>query len=1039
MQRAVDPSVEHLYDEYLDAAMAGALPTPERFLRLRGVEDAELLAVLTAVYQEHGKTRGTIETLGHAVGAGHGGVHDGSPKRADVLGDFRLLERLGEGGMGVVFLAEQISLRRRVAIKLLRPEIASSATAAARFEREAMAAARLSHPSIVSVIAVGEHRGTRYIAMEHVQGRGLDEVLSEAKERGESVAITRAVRWCGQIARGLAAAHEAGIIHRDVKPSNIRITTDDRAMLLDFGVARDLDSASPTLTETFIGSPFYAAPEQVAPRGGTIDGRTDVYAVGIVLYEAITGICPFATGTLEQVLHAILTIDPSPPSVIRKAIPRDVTTVVMKAIEKEPDRRYASASLLADDLDAILELRPIAATAPGLIDRVRRWGRRNKPAAAAIATGAAACVLGAGLVGVQAVRNQVAKREEIRAIVAKADESIGRYELLRAEIDGNERTYRNIYDLRGAKYLTQDEDAQFDRAQAKVVESRREREQLFYAILDLANSAERAGAGTEVAESIRARAYLQRFFESELAGLPDGHVYRELVRKHDTDGMLDSVVRGSTRVSIETRVTGASVDIFRRGYVSQIVQGGERRQIATPLRGWPEGVDPGAWGLRVVKATRELGIDDTILEIAGQPVRGSVFVLEELPSRGESGAIPAGARLRSVDGVAIEDMYGVRKLMEEHAATQEVPHRYVFAVRGAEVAIDGGSISTLGVVLGNAEAMAAHGGVEVSAWKPALDDGSLTKVMLPRADAGQEGDVLETRMTGIPLLASRASRVDGEEPSAIELEPGDYAVLVRAPGYEPLRIAFHATRGGAIKLSPTLFKLGTTPKGFVRVTTMNASPPMWIMEREVTLAEYFAFLNDPETLAEIAASQVQIRYPTNGEEATGQRDAEGKFVIPEGWDEQWPALHISWNDAVAYAAWRTRRAAREGQKYVFSLPSLNQWIEAAGAMTGGQFPFGDSFHPKWMSSCFARPRPYPEPVRSFAIDESIFGVFDMAGSISEWTSTRWQDHQPHMRHAGGSWATGDATQFYIYGGNGMLPDRDTGFIGFRLIMEMKTP
>jgi tRNA A-37 threonylcarbamoyl transferase component Bud32 len=1036
MQRAVDPSVEHLYDEYLDAAMAGALPTPESFLRLRGVENAELLAVLTAVYQEHGKTRGT---LGQAAGAGHGGVHDGAPKRTDVLGDFRLLERLGEGGMGVVFLAEQISLRRRVAIKLLRPEIASSATAAARFEREAMAAARLSHPSIVSVIAVGEHRGTRYIAMEHVQGRGLDEVLSEAKERGEPVAITRAVRWCGEIARGLAAAHEAGIIHRDVKPSNIRITTDDRAMLLDFGVARDLDSASPTLTETFIGSPFYAAPEQVAPRGGTIDGRTDVYAVGIVLYETITGICPFATGTLEQVLHAILTIDPSPPSAIRKAIPRDVTTAVMKAIDKEPARRYASASLLADDLDAILELRPIAATAPGPIDRVRRWGRRNKPAAAAIATGAAACVLVAGLIGVQAVRNQAAKRAEIRAIVAKAGESIGRYEQLRAEIDGNERTYRHIYDLRGAKYLTQDEDAQLDRAQAKVVESRREREQLFYAILDLANSAERAGAGTEVAESIRARAYLQRFFESELAGLPDEHVYRELVRQHDAEGTLDGVVRGSTLVSIESNVAGASVDIFRRGYVSQVVQGGERRQIATPLRGWPEGVVPGTWGLRIVKGIAELEIDDTILEIAGQPVRGSVFVLEELVSRGESAAIPAGSRLRMVDGVAVDDMYGVRKLMQEHAATPEAPHRYVFAVNGTDVTIEGESISNLGVVLGDAEAMAARGGVEVSAWKPALQGGSLTKLTLARAGAAETGDVLETRMTGVPLLASRTSRVDGEKLNAIELEPGDYAALIRAPGYEPLRVAFHASRGGVQKLSLELFKTGTAPEGFVRVVTANVTPPTWIMEREVTLGEYFAFLNDPETLAEIAASPMPIRYPTNGEEATGQRGADGKFLIPEGWDEQWPALHISWNDAVAYAAWKTRRAAADGKHYVFTLPSLDQWVDAAGAMTGGQFPFGDSFHPKWMSSCFARPRPYPERVRSFAIDESIFGVFDMAGSISEWTSTRWQEHQPHMRHAGGSWATGDATQFYIYGGNGMLPDRDTGFIGFRLIMEMKTP
>lgn len=1017
----MDESSEHLYDEYLNAAMSGQAAPPEQFLRERGVEDAALHEVLSAVYQEYARTRGSTVP-------GGGDAHGGSvQRRSDVLGDFRLLERLGEGGMGVVFLAEQISLRRRVAVKLLRPEIASSRTAAARFEREAMAAAKLNHPSIVSVIAVGEHRGTRYIAMEHIPGRGLDEVLREAAAKGEPIAIGRAVRWCAQIARGLCAAHEAGIIHRDVKPSNIRITHDDRAMLLDFGVARDIDAGAPTLTETFIGSPFYAAPEQVAPRGGTIDGRTDVYAAGMVLYEAITGKMPFTAGTLEQVLHAILVVDPPPPGAVRRGVARDVSTAVMKAIDKDPGRRYASARLFAEDLEAILELKPIAAAAPGPLSRVARWGKRNRPMAAAGITAACAIVLGAGAAIAQSLRAEARQREQLAGIVREAERSLAEYEKLRGEIESRERVFKHYSDLLGASYLTPQQDREMLEAQRDVHESRRRREELFYGILELANAAERGGAEAGAAEGIRARAYFQRYLEAEVAGMPDQPVYRALVKLHDPAGTLDGDVRGSTRVTVEVNVQSASVHVFRRAYASQLDPEGGRRLIAIPHKGWPEGVAHDAWALRVIEDRGELSVEDHVLSIEGHPIEGSVLLLADVTMGKDQVVVPKGARLVSVDGVEVRDPYWAERIRASQREMRGVAHRYHWRTPRGDVNIEAGSLDELGMRLGTAEDLALLGGVEAGVWM----GGSLRSVQLP---AG-----LKTRTTAAPVLRGTLSLMEPGVDRSISLEPGDYVFVVEAGGYEPLRIAVHTARGGAHSVRAVLYPTGTSPEGFVRVASMSDGASFWIMEREVTLGEYMEFVNDPATLKEIAESPAPIRYPENGEEAHGQRDGSGRFVLPESWDRRWPALHVSWNDAMAYARWRSERARGAARGERFSLPTLGQWISASAAANGAEYVFGDTFHPKWTSSCFARPSPLPEPVRSFPIDESILGVYDMAGSVSEWTGSRWQELQPHMRHAGGSWATGDSTQFNVYGGNGALADRDAGFIGFRLVMEAPEP
>jgi len=392
---------ESLYDEYFEAVMSGSIESPSGFLHRHGEIGDDLRARLESV---HAMATASRRRESSAASATRGAVDEPveplaayAPAPGRRLGGYRLDRVLGQGGMGVVYLATEEALDRQVAIKVLHAALAPSSTAVERFDREARAIARLRHPNLVSVYAVGHEHGVRYLAMEYIEGSSLAEVLSRSREHGEKLEVTRVLRWGEQIARALTAAHAEGIVHRDVKPSNIRIAPDGQARLVDFGLAKDLRTSGATLTEAFIGSPQYVAPEQIGRGGGEVDGRADVYGLGVVLYECLTGRTPFAGATLEQLLRRILEDEPPPLRLRRPEASRDVATVVHRALEKEPPRRYPAAGAFAEDLRALLELRPISARRPGPWETSRRWARRHRGASAALLTGAFVLALGGTL------------------------------------------------------------------------------------------------------------------------------------------------------------------------------------------------------------------------------------------------------------------------------------------------------------------------------------------------------------------------------------------------------------------------------------------------------------------------------------------------------------------------------------------------------------------------------------------------------------------------------------------------------------------
>jgi tetratricopeptide (TPR) repeat protein len=296
---------------------------------------------------------------------------------------YELRRELGRGGMGVVYLARQLRLDRPVALKM--PPAGLGVEEWLRFRTEAAAAARLRHPHIVQVHETGEHQGRPYLVMELVEGGSLAQKLAQAP-----LTARPAAELLDTLARAVHYAHEHGVIHRDLKPANVLLTADGTPKVTDFGLAKRLTpprepgaepSAAQTQTGVILGTPSYMAPEQAAGRGKEAGPAADVYALGAILYECLTGRPPFRGATALETMEQVLRDDAVPPRKLQPGVPRDLETVCLKCLQKDPRKRYGSAALLADDLRRHLEGRKVVARPASRAGQAWRWARRNPRAA----------------------------------------------------------------------------------------------------------------------------------------------------------------------------------------------------------------------------------------------------------------------------------------------------------------------------------------------------------------------------------------------------------------------------------------------------------------------------------------------------------------------------------------------------------------------------------------------------------------------------------------------------------------------------------
>ncbi|WP_165250271.1 WD40 repeat domain-containing serine/threonine protein kinase [Paludisphaera soli] len=437
---AGDPLGE-LADEFLDRLRRGESPRVDAYLgRIpegRRGELRDLLSALVAVEDfkaEFAEDEGGRPTLG-----------DDGGEVLDRLGDYRILREVGRGGMGIVYEAEQESLGRRVALKVLAPWLRPGGRQLQRFLREARSAAQLHHPDIVPIFGVGEHEGRHFYAMQFIPGQGLDQVLDDVRRlrspapadpsadgvtrvapdsvaggRGDSIGSTvihgepsrsatpgrgdvtpsdapetpyrRSVAEIVlKVAEALQHAHDRGMLHRDIKPSNLLLDEGGKVWVTDFGLVKAADGEDLTGTDDLVGTLRYMAPERFR---GRCDARSDVYSLGLTLYEMLALRPAFDAGDRHRLIHQITQEQPEPIRRLAPTLPRDLATIVHTAIAPDPDERYATASALAEDLRRWLRHEPIRARRSPAPERLAKWARRN-PAVAALAASAALAALAA--------------------------------------------------------------------------------------------------------------------------------------------------------------------------------------------------------------------------------------------------------------------------------------------------------------------------------------------------------------------------------------------------------------------------------------------------------------------------------------------------------------------------------------------------------------------------------------------------------------------------------------------------------------------
>jgi serine/threonine protein kinase len=304
---------------------------------------------------------------------GGSGVADdetGVPAKWD---DYEIVQKIGHGGMGSVYLAWQAGLERFVALKFLHRDLNAKPSFVERFRREAKMAASLQHPNVVPVHEVGEVDGRLFFAMDFIEGRDLAEVLKEGP-----MPWSQAARYCHAVARAMEYAHSRWVLHRDLKPSNVLIDLQNQPHVTDFGIAGKMEAPS-TLTETthILGSPGYLSPEQAAGSIDDVTAACDIHAIGVILYECLSGKPPFRADSVQGTLTQVREKQPVALRANGASIPRDLEVICLKCLDKDPKRRYASAQALADDLERCLKGERILARPPTAIDHAVRWLRHH--------------------------------------------------------------------------------------------------------------------------------------------------------------------------------------------------------------------------------------------------------------------------------------------------------------------------------------------------------------------------------------------------------------------------------------------------------------------------------------------------------------------------------------------------------------------------------------------------------------------------------------------------------------------------------------
>jgi len=899
-----------------------------------------------------------------------------------VLGDFRLLRRLSGGATAAVYLAEQESLRRQVVLKVEREPTEASAGESSALRAEAEALARLRHDHIVKVIALGRCSdptggGTlHYMATELVPGEGLDARLEAARRAGTRLPVADVLTFGHTLARALHHAHQAGLVHGDVKPGNVRITPAGSAVLIDFGLVRRAGRAEATHGLT----PNYAAPE-LSQTGRKIDGRSDVFALGVTLCECLARSGRGADG-IESARQRVLAASSASHAFDLADLPRDLSTVLDKATARAPSARYADAEALAADLEAVLRFEPIAARPPGPARRLLRWAKRHAVAATAVAT---ACVGAAAVTALWLVatrREARARAQLVQRGVQLAEVQLTTMAAEAAAADALRAQLRSLDSALEERLFGDDEEAELRHLAAGLAAHEGARDDAFLTAVRHAWAAIGASRDGRGGRSVLARAHFERWRQATRAGegsTADDHRRVVASLRPDLDPATSAALDFATQRVTITAEPPARVFLFRYRAHTELADDGEPRLVPVPIGGADPEVLPGTHALRVVQAREGLEWGDLVVRLAGHALAGAVLVLEG------GGAVPALARLERVDDQP------ARSLAQALAAARPPgPHRFVFVRDGREHVVVGASLTDLGIRLADPCTVVEQRPAALRV--PALVETRFGQRQLDLPPG------LYVRPTAAPLPLGPTSDV-GTTPCERRLEPGAYLAVLEAAGCTPQRLPFSVRDGRDEHLAVRLVAEAEAPAGFAYVPADAVQPgtaSFFIQEREVTVADFLAF-RDVESIRVRQAPDL-------------------------------PVTSVSFDDAVAYAAWRTERARAQGQRLEFTLPTPAQWLLAASLPDDRPFAFGREFWPRFAASGRSGPSVLLEAPFSHPIDESPCGVYDLTGSVNEWClGELLGDRRPFM---GGAFNKVEAADFVLQnvrGSRGYLTGIEAGF------------
>lgn len=425
-----DPAFQSVLVACLESLERGEVVDREKLVRehpayatevSRFLDDRQLLERVTSGFGNVEASRRKMPGCEKTIGASSDSDDFAAGDTIRYVGEYEILAEIARGGMGVVFRARQAKLGRVVALKMILAGRLADEADVARFQREARAAGRLKHPNIVPVHEIGEHDGRHYFTMDFVDGRSLAEVIRE-----EPLAPRRAAEIVRIVAEAVHFAHEQGTVHRDLKPANVLLTADGVPHITDFGLAKMLSSveaktqAELTAPGQILGTPSYMSPELASGKHDLVGEPSDVYSLGAILYACLTGRAPFVADSPVDTLLQAIRNDPVSPHSLNSKVPRDLETICLKCLEKEPLRRYRSAQLLAEDLDRYLQGRAVVAHPIGRLAKGWRWSRRNPLAACSLALALISILAGLAVAtGYAVVANDRAEAESVQRALAE--------------------------------------------------------------------------------------------------------------------------------------------------------------------------------------------------------------------------------------------------------------------------------------------------------------------------------------------------------------------------------------------------------------------------------------------------------------------------------------------------------------------------------------------------------------------------------------------------------------------------------------------